>query len=127
MGRGQALPATELKDQGGYTKDNQPGEDGVRNIVGGGLEDNIQDTDTTFGEAMGEKSQKTMGVEEILQDDGKEMEKEEEKEVSRRQPSTRVKEKKVDRDDDPWKQARGGPSEEWQPAAWEGNLAPRRR
>ena len=24
--------------------------------------------------------------------------------------------------DDPWKQARGGPSEEWQPKAWDGNI-----
>ena len=29
--------------------------------------------------------------------------------------------------DDPWKQARGGPSEQWQPAQWDGNVAPARR
>ena len=28
---------------------------------------------------------------------------------------------------DPWKVARGGPSEEWQPAAWAGEIAPRKR
>jgi len=29
--------------------------------------------------------------------------------------------------DDPWKQARGGPSEQWQPAQWRGSVAPARR
>ena len=29
--------------------------------------------------------------------------------------------------EDPWKQARGGPSEEWQPKAWTGNIAAARR
>ncbi|KAF4627210.1 hypothetical protein G7Y89_g10946 [Cudoniella acicularis] len=28
---------------------------------------------------------------------------------------------------DPWKQDRGGPSEQWQPKSWEGNIAPARR
>ncbi|KAK0101359.1 hypothetical protein ONS95_006533 [Cadophora gregata] len=28
--------------------------------------------------------------------------------------------------EDPWKNARGGPSEEWQPQAWTGNIAARR-
>lgn len=28
---------------------------------------------------------------------------------------------------DPWKVARGGPSEEWQPATWGGEIAPRKR
>ncbi|CZT07755.1 uncharacterized protein RAG0_13083 [Rhynchosporium agropyri] len=28
--------------------------------------------------------------------------------------------------DDPWKNVRAGPSEEWQPSAWTGNIAPRR-
>lgn len=27
---------------------------------------------------------------------------------------------------DPWKQARGGPSEEWQPKAWDGTIAAKR-
>ena len=30
-------------------------------------------------------------------------------------------------DADPWKQARGGPSEEWQPKAWDGNMPPAKR
>jgi NADH dehydrogenase [ubiquinone] 1 alpha subcomplex assembly factor 2 len=29
--------------------------------------------------------------------------------------------------EDPWKQARGGPSEGWQPRAWDGNLATPKR
>ena len=28
---------------------------------------------------------------------------------------------------DPWKQARGGPSEEWQPQAWDGNIPAAKR
>ena len=28
--------------------------------------------------------------------------------------------------EDPWKKARGGPSEEWQPSSWSGDLAARR-
>jgi len=30
-------------------------------------------------------------------------------------------------DEDPWKQARGGPSEEWQPQAWDGNIPAAKR
>lgn len=34
----------------------------------------------------------------------------------------------VDREkEDTWKKARGGPSEEWKPQSWEGNIAPSRR
>jgi len=29
--------------------------------------------------------------------------------------------------EDPWKQARGGPSEQWQPAQWDGHAASARR
>lgn len=29
--------------------------------------------------------------------------------------------------EDPWKKARGGPSEEWQPAAWDPNASAARR
>ena len=42
-----------------------------------------------------------------------------------RPDGTRVKEKKYK--DDPWKQARGAPSEDWQPAAWSPNSALKRQ
>jgi len=41
-----------------------------------------------------------------------------------RPDGTRVKEKKDK--DDPWKQARGAPSEDWQPAAWSPSSALKR-
>jgi hypothetical protein len=42
-----------------------------------------------------------------------------------RPDGSRVKEKKYK--EDPWKQARGAPSEEWQPQAWSPNVAATRR
>lgn len=38
----------------------------------------------------------------------------------------KFKEENALQQDDPWKAARGGPSEEWQPQAWGGNVAARR-
>lgn len=37
-----------------------------------------------------------------------------------------MKQKKAPVKDDPWKKARGGPSEEWQPKAWSPGVAPKR-
>jgi NADH dehydrogenase [ubiquinone] 1 alpha subcomplex assembly factor 2 len=42
-----------------------------------------------------------------------------------RPDGSRVKEKKYK--EDPWKQARGAPSEEWQPQTWSPNVAATRR
>ena len=46
-------------------------------------------------------------------------------ETSETENKSRVKDRPEKKD--PWKVARGGPSEEWQPAAWGGEVAPRKR
>lgn len=38
-----------------------------------------------------------------------------------------TKSKEPEYKDDPWKRARGGPSEEWQPKAWDPNAAATKR
>lgn len=122
-GRAQPLPTMEIKDPGGYTQSSEPTEPeekmGVRNAVGGGLEDNMQDTNTPLEEAVANG-----GVR--IPDDDEGLAKTESTERSARKEGDRRKEKN-EQQPDPWKQARGGPSEEWQPQAWTGGVAPRRR
>ncbi|TVY80437.1 NADH-ubiquinone oxidoreductase assembly factor N7BML [Lachnellula suecica] len=45
----------------------------------------------------------------------------------RKQDKSAEATKEVKVKEDPWKQARGGPSEEWKPAAWDGMSTPTRR
>ncbi len=116
MERGQSLPAMKVKDPGGYTKTGptEPQEkEGVRNAVGGGLGDKVQGTETTLGEAV------ASGDLELPEEETQSSE------AQMRRPTTKLRDK--NEPDDPWKQARGGPSEEWQPTSWEGSVAPRRR
>lgn len=112
----------EIKDPGGYTKSEMQTEleekRGVRNAVGGGLEDNVQNTETTFGEKVANDDISVPGSEETQSDEA-------ESETKTRRPVTKLKEKKEQFD--PWKQARGSPSEDWQPSAWDGGVKPRRR
>lgn len=123
-GRAQSLPSMEVKDPGGYTQSGEPTEPeekmGVKNLVGGGREDNIQNTDTTLGEAV-EKG----GARILDGDKGQGKAESTETERSVRKERDRRKEN-IEQQPDPWKQARGGPSEEWQPQAWTGDVAPRR-
>lgn len=94
--QGHPIPGTQLKDPGGYAPSTGPAEkEGVQNAVGGGLDDSLQGTDKKLGQALEEQ----------------------ERRPAERTHRPDIKEKKKDKDD-PWKQARGGPSEEWQPQAW---------
>ncbi|KAF8852392.1 hypothetical protein BDZ45DRAFT_716978 [Acephala macrosclerotiorum] len=99
-GRSQPLPALELKDPGGHTQSAKLlDETGVRNAVSGGLEHEASVADSKNPENTREQTSRRHGEP---------------------KPVAEVIE-------DPWKKARGGPSEEWQPAAWDGNIAPQRR
>jgi len=113
--RSQPLPALELKDQGDYTQSAESSDaKGVRNAIGGGLEDVLQPAEATTKPA---EETKVGGV------------KSEAPEDIRQKTSRRHEQPKqmADPEEDPWKQARGGPSEGWQPKAWDGNLAAPRR
>jgi NADH dehydrogenase [ubiquinone] 1 alpha subcomplex assembly factor 2 len=103
--RGQALPATE--------------EVGVRDLADGKPGHTVQGTDTKVGSGMagGQKGEQA-GTTEVP---GREQHRLNERVVTDDKP----KQKKFK--EDPWKKARGGPSEEWQPEAWDGNIAPTKR
>jgi NADH dehydrogenase [ubiquinone] 1 alpha subcomplex assembly factor 2 len=47
-------------------------------------------------------------------------------ETGREQSITQEQPTAKQRDDDPWKKAKGGPSEQWQPQAWSPRGAPKR-
>ncbi|PBP25261.1 hypothetical protein BUE80_DR003670 [Diplocarpon rosae] len=102
--RSQPLPALEVKDPGGY--------DSVRDrreAVGvpvGGREDHAETGEE--GRAMRAPDGSFNGTPE--------------------QEKQRLEEEhapKIERKEDPWNNARGGPSEEWQPQTWDGNITRR--
>jgi NADH dehydrogenase [ubiquinone] 1 alpha subcomplex assembly factor 2 len=104
---GQPLPATEV---GGGGAIEPPAKEGVKNNVGRFVDDNVSgDNQTAINDHKREEPEKkaVAGKSHPSNRDGALTE-------------TRQKE-------DPWKQARGGPSEEWQPAAWDGNIQPAKR
>jgi len=106
--RGQPLPATKVLDPGGYAGQNtKPNEkDDVRNMVAG-----IEEVEATEAKKM----QVPDGVRHPVVG-GREHN------AVRKDDIVKPKEKA-----DPWKQARGGPSEEWKPKAWDANIAVPRR
>lgn len=91
-----------MRDRGGYTGEVDDSGKGVDNLVAG-----VEDV-------QGE-GRRDMSVNE-------EAERKIEKETRER---AQVKEQKER--EDPWKKARGGPSEEWQPQSWGGSSAAPRR
>ncbi|KAF7950423.1 hypothetical protein EAE96_007708 [Botrytis aclada] len=97
----QALPATQVKDGGAYTGTDPRGDGkGVANAVASEAgEVEKERVVTTEKSASGE-----------MQYDA----------------ATQPREEKKYKDD-PWKKARGGPSEEWQPQAWDPNDMPAAR
>ena len=116
--RGQPLPAMEVKDPGGYAKATEPPEkEGVRSAVGGGLKDHVQGTDTKVEDAIDGKEKGKMQVPDGIRHRFNERPE---------KTSTETKEEKKEKED-PWKRARGGPSEDWQPKPWNGNIAATRR
>jgi len=105
---GRPVPALKLKDPGGYSQDTRPdgrAEDGERGGEGL-LGSNVKDLQPE-GPASGMQTP-----------DGK------------RHPFTRaerVPPTTNETKEDPWKKARGGPSEDWQPQAWDPNALAARR
>jgi NADH dehydrogenase [ubiquinone] 1 alpha subcomplex assembly factor 2 len=100
--RRQPVPALRLKDPGGYTEETRP--DGRAVDEGSGAEGRL-------GSSV-ESSQAEVPQSEMQTPDGK------------RHPFTRGERARrtiKDKIEDPWKKARGGPSEEWQPQAWDPN------
>jgi NADH dehydrogenase [ubiquinone] 1 alpha subcomplex assembly factor 2 len=111
-------PALEVKDPGVYATSTEPQiRAGVRSTIGGEPEDMAQETGTSAAESEGNESdtgkmQVPDGIRHhFIQRSGQ-------------KKSSKAGEKKGN--EDPWKQDRGGPSEKWQPQAWDGNLAARR-
>ncbi|KAH7395887.1 hypothetical protein BKA64DRAFT_72064 [Cadophora sp. MPI-SDFR-AT-0126] len=97
--RSQPVPALEVNDPGG----------GAGDVISGAREQ----TKATMGE---EESAGKMQIPDGIRPRSNEPLDGEEKRLKNEN------EKK----EDPWKNARGGPSEEWQPQAWTGNVAARR-
>jgi NADH dehydrogenase [ubiquinone] 1 alpha subcomplex assembly factor 2 len=103
--RGQPLPATE--------------EVGVRDLADGKPGHTVQEgVDTKIGSGMagGQEGEQT-GTTQVP---GREQHR-----LNERVADDKPKQKKFK--EDPWKKARGGPSEEWQPEAWDGSIAPTKR
>ncbi|PVH84704.1 hypothetical protein DL98DRAFT_512121 [Cadophora sp. DSE1049] len=98
--RSQPVPALESKDPGGA---------GGVDVASGAREQ----TRATMGE---EESAEKMQTPDGIRHRFNERPEEEEK---------RLKDENKKKED-PWKNTRGGPSEEWQPQAWTGNVATRR-
>lgn len=115
----QPLPALEARDSG------ESQELGSNNaVVGEGLEDRVQGINTALVQPR--DSPDITGVGEMLAPNGLGnhfVGRTEENKA--REGGQQPKENKAAQD--PWKKARGGPSEEWQPMAWDGNIAASRR
>jgi len=116
--KGQPLPALDVKDPGNYAQSTDPQEKvGVRSAVGGGLDDKIRRTDTTIKQATQPEEEPKMQLPDGIRHH-----------FNKRPEQEKIRKAKEKKErEDPWKQARGGPSEEWQPKAWEGNITARRR
>jgi len=101
--KGQPLPATQLKDPSGYVE--KTGAEIATNLVAGA--DNI---------TMGEKEDIDI---QTMHADGN-------RDVDKRPARGHEPKKEKTQPEDPWKQKRGGPSEAWQPKAWDGGTTNRR-
>ncbi|KAF7890920.1 uncharacterized protein EAF01_010729 [Botrytis porri] len=99
--RQQALPATQVRDGGAYTRMDPRGDGkGVANAVASEAGEVEKERVVTTDKPASSETQYDATT----------------------QPREEKKYK-----DDPWKKARGGPSEEWQPKAWDPNDMPAAR
>jgi len=99
-GRGQPLPATEIKDPGGYVE--KTGAETATNLVAG-----VDDIIKEEKEVVDAKTPVSDGSRDVNKRPG------------------RAAEPRKAQPEDPWKQTRGGPSEAWQPKAWDGSASGR--
>jgi NADH dehydrogenase [ubiquinone] 1 alpha subcomplex assembly factor 2 len=115
-GRAQPLTASGVKDPRVYVE-SEEAEVGTeaRNAISRTLEDRIRDTDANLGNRVAREHGSR-----IVEESGAGAS----REVPTKKGESRLKDKKEQLD--PWKHARGGPSEEWQPQAWGGTVAPRK-
>lgn len=113
----QSQPALGVKDPGGYSKSEMATEpehkQGVRSGVGSGLNESLAEPQAQLGETV-ESNEVTQDVVAKAQ---------EEKMIEEERKSATMAEQK--HKEDPWKKAKGGPSEGWQPQAWTGESARR--
>ncbi|OWP06012.1 hypothetical protein B2J93_1769 [Marssonina coronariae] len=107
--RSQPLPALEVKDPGGYDSVQHRSE--AVGVPDGGKEINAE-----IGEG-GIEMQAPNGISHPF---GKTSPQEKQRRGEEHAPRKEIKE-------DPWKNARGGPSEEWQPETWGGSVTARGR
>ncbi|KAI9055343.1 hypothetical protein LZ554_000302 [Drepanopeziza brunnea f. sp. 'monogermtubi'] len=106
--RSQPLPAMEVKDPGGYESVQERREAvGVPETEEGNVQTGEEAMRMQVPDGTRHDFRKTPEPENKRLEDEKAPKKEEKKE-------------------DPWKKARGGPSEEWQPQTWGGNVSARR-
>jgi NADH dehydrogenase [ubiquinone] 1 alpha subcomplex assembly factor 2 len=105
---GQAVPALRVRDPGGYSQEERPNGRGVDGWGGeeGQLGSNVGGSPT-------DELQSEMQSPDVKRHSFT---------IGKRAPYT-TKENK----EDPWKKAGGGPSEEWQPEAWDPNALIARR
>lgn len=100
--RGQPLPGMQLKDPGGYVENT--GAETATNLVSG-----VDDMPKDIKEEAEVKTQVQAGSQD-----------------SNMRPSREAAPRKEKQQpEDPWKQNRGGPSETWQPKAWDGSTTSR--
>jgi NADH dehydrogenase [ubiquinone] 1 alpha subcomplex assembly factor 2 len=116
--RGQPLPAIEVKDPGGYTTSTQlENRTGVLSAIAGAPDDMAHKTGIPAAESEGKEGHNgKMQVPDGIRHHFHKWP------TLEKSPKAAAKKGK----EDPWKQARGGPSEKWRPESWSGNLAARR-
>jgi NADH dehydrogenase [ubiquinone] 1 alpha subcomplex assembly factor 2 len=103
--KGQPLPALKAKDRSDYTHAERLDEKAVDGQVGAGPE-------LRYGV---ESSQPEGSASGMQIPDGKRHS------FTRGERSHETMKEMEEKNEDPWKKARGGPSEEWQPQAWNPN------
>ena len=109
--------------------------DGLRSVVGRTLGEgeglreakSLQDAAKEWNGEIGAQARMPLVEEMLKKEEAVDMHAPDQKKhyFNDRLDGSKMKEKKYK--DDPWKQARGAPSEEWQPQAWSPNVAAARR
>jgi NADH dehydrogenase [ubiquinone] 1 alpha subcomplex assembly factor 2 len=116
--RRQPLPSLEVKEPGGNAKVMEPQEkQGAMSAVDGALQNRVQEQERAAGQAV-EVGAECEGPIQVPDGVRHHFAK-----GAGNNRSTQAKEKKEK--EDPWKKARGGPSQEYQPETWGSIATPR--
>lgn len=109
--RSQPLPALDRKDDGEYTQTMESLQRNSTISAARGVKEVLQNADGLTNTTLASEASDLKGK----------------SQAGERQATKPREVPKPEAAEDPWKQTRGGPSEGWQPKAWDGNVALPRR